>query len=304
MNKTISAKMQFSDDVEYTSTDVKTNKFLIYYRKNGELQRFELPLNLIQEFIYIDQNEINKCPICESDNLIINKTKEINNNRSIINKTIESEKINPEQIIEEIINDINNSANKNDPNWECLSCGANKESLELNKPEISYTNTYKRLYDKKVIKIKCNGDIKSLIDDSIGYGKLSDLQIQGNRQLNTLHWFRVPFRLNRLLKDYKDTFNKTIPLFKWREMDRYLYLEYLWYIDGKEHQIEIKDIDDVRVCDIRYLRPPRTFNREYLKYKYPKIWTLIDADFKWKLENNYCIFQIKWDKQKYLMTFN
>lgn len=296
---TIAAKMVFSENVKYTSRDVYSNKFIIYYDKNGEPKKCELPLDLINEFIYIDQEKLVKCPICESTNII-------------------SEKISIDETINNIINDIENPQYEDDPipdkNWECLNCGSTKELLDRSNTvstvqrklndysdpvDTEQRKVKNRMVDtvQRVVKDRCNGDLPNF-DDESGFGKLSHLQIQGKRYLKSLHWFRMPFRLLRLLKNHGDAFLKTPPYFKWTEKDRYLYLEYLWYLDKKDHPIP-DNIDLTRVCDDRYMRPPRLFNREYLKYKYPDIWTKIDAKFEWKVSGNYVTLKIYWDKQKY-----
>lgn len=293
MNKTIAAKILFNKDVEFTSMDVEFNKFLIYYRKNGELQKYELPLNLIDEFIHVDQNNLNKCPICNSTNIIteVEQVEPINNIKIdkediVYFDNISDKKINVDQIIDDIVEDIDDPSLVED--WECLNCGSNKGSLELEVPEI-------RVPDKP------NGDRLDLYDDTIGDGNLFHLQIDGKRYKEVLHWFRIPFRLSRLSKHNNDIFNKIMPLFKYYEKDGYLYLEYMWYLDGIQHKIAESThlIDDCRVCDLRYLRPPKDFNRSMLKYKYPKIWNLVDGEYEWSVDDNHINFQIKWDIEKY-----
>lgn len=238
MNKTTAAKILFSDEVEYTSADVESNKFLIYYRKNGELNRYELPLNFIKEFIYIDQNDLTECPICDSTNLLIN---EIEDNPST--------------------------------NWECLSCGSNKESLAMEQPEIIPRFESTNLSEPQ------------------RSGNLTNLKIHGKRYLGGLHWFKYPHQLQQALKD-RDVF-ETIPQFRYGESDNELYLNYIWVINTR-HTIE-----DCRVCDSRYLRPPKEFNRAYLKYKYPDMWNVIDGKYLWEINNDCIEFQIKWDIEKY-----
>ena len=67
----ITGKIVFTNGVEFTTTDVNSNKFLIYYRENDKLIKYSLSLNLIKEFTYIDENQVKKCPICDSPNIII-----------------------------------------------------------------------------------------------------------------------------------------------------------------------------------------------------------------------------------------
>ena len=272
----ITGKIVFTDNVEFTTTDVNSNKFLIYYRENGELIKFTLPLTLIKEFTYIDEKEIKKCPICDSSDILI------------------PESINPIEPPEMKDEDITYFDGINDPlNWECLKCGANKVSLEIKEPEI--IPDFKPRYGR----IK-----REVYDDKQGHGNLRNLKINGKRYREVLHWFKIPVGLKKLIGD--NTFIKTMPIFKYYEKDYYIYLEYLWYVDEIQHKPAISDhlIDDCRVSARRYLKPPKHFNREILKYKYPDLWNLCDATYKWEKKINYVTLQIKWSKKKYYENYN
>ena len=267
----ITGKIVFTNGVEFTITDVKSNKFLIYYRENGELIKYSLPLTLIKEFTYIDEKEIKKCPICDSSNILIPE---------LINS------IKPPEMKNE---DIIYFDGVNDPlNWECLKCGANEVSLEMKEPEVipNFKPRYKRI-------------CREVYNDKQGDGNLRNLRINGKRYREVLHWFRIPIGLKKLIGD--NTFIKTMPIFKYYEKEYYIYLEYLWYTDSIQHKPAVSKhlIDDCRVSNNRYLKPPKHFNRTILKYKYPNMWNLINATYKWKVENNYVTLQIKWNKKKY-----
>ena len=255
----ITGKIVFTNGVEFTITDVKSNKFLIYYRENGELIKYSLPLTLIKEFTYIDEKEIKKCPICDSSNILIPE---------LINS------IKPPEMKNE---DIIYFDGVNDPlNWECLKCGANEVSLEMKEPEVipNFKPRYKRI-------------CREVYNDKQGDGNLRNLRINGKRYREVLHWFRIPIGLKKLIGD--NTFIKTMPIFKYYEKEYYIYLEYLWYTDSIQHKPAVSKhlIDDCRVSNNRYLKPPKHFNRTILKYKYPNMWNLINATYKWKVENNY-----------------
>lgn len=269
----ISGKIVFTNDVEFTTTDVNSNKFLIYYRENDKLIKYSLPLNLIKEFTYIDEKEVKKCPICDSPNIIIPEP-------------INSVEMNNDDIIHfDGIND-----------WECLNCGANEVSLKMKEPEI--IPQFKPLY--------MNRKRKEINEDNSGKGSFSHLRINGERYRNVLHWFRLPRGLLPIITDNNQITISTIPLFKYYERDWYIYLEYLWYIDGIQHKPSTSKhlVDDCRVSNKRYLKPPKDFNRLILKYKYPNIWNLIEGRFKWNVENNYVTLQIKWNKKKYYENLN
>lgn len=251
----ISINISFLDNVEYTSIDADRNVFMIYYKDDDEMLCYELPLNFIDEITYTDGK--NECPICGSKNII---------------------KYNPQidTIIDEVIND------EYDPNrWECLNCGTNK-----------FDRTYDKLQHSKEYHI-C--DILKGYDEKSGYGKLSYLQIRGEKYLNQLHWFKIPRRLLKLLGN---KFKTDPPKFRWTEKNQFLYLEYLWYLDEKDRPVP-KNLDLTRVCNDRYMRPPKKFNRDFLKYKYPNLWTKIDADFKWIVTDDCVEFKIWWDLKKY-----
>lgn len=267
----ITVKISFTDKVELITTDVNSDKFLIYYRENNELIKYNLPIRLIREFTYIDENEIKKCPICDSPDILI------------------PEPINPIKPPEMENEDIIYFDGINDPlNWECLKCGANRVSLEMKEPEVipNFEPRYGRIR-------------REVYDEVSGSGCLKNLRINGKRYMDVLHWFRIPIGLKKLIGD--NTFIKTMPIFKYYEKDYYIYLEYLWYIDGIQHKPAISKhlIDDCRVSARRYLKPPKHFNRTILKYKYPDMWNLVNATYKWKVENNYVTLQIKWNKKKY-----
>ena len=264
----ITGKIVFEDDVEFTTTDMNSNNFLIYYRKNGELIKYSLPLDLIKEFTYIDENPIEICPICKSPNILIPES------------TIKPIEMKKEDVI---YFDGTNS------NWECLNCGANKVSLEMKKPETIPQFTPR--YIKR----------KEINDGNSGKGSFSHLRVNGKRYKNVLHWFKLPRGLLPIITNNNKVNIETIPLFKYYEKEWYIYLEYLWYLDGIQHKPATSKhlVDDCRVCDMRYLKPPKDFNRSILKYKYPDLWNLVEGQFKWKVEVNYVTLQIKWDKKKY-----
>lgn len=266
----ITGKIVFTNAVEFTTTDVKSNKFLIYYRENGELIKYSLPLTLIKEFTYIDEKEVKKCPICDSSDIVI------------------PEQINPIKPPEMENEDIIYFDGVDDPlNWECLKCGANKVSLEIKEPEVipNFEPRYGRIR-------------REVCDEISGSGCLRNLRINGKRYREVLHWFKVPIGLSKVINS---VFTKVMPIFKYYEKEYYIYLEYIWYLDGIQHKPAVSNhlIDDCRVCNQRYLKPPKHFNREILKYKYPNMWILVDATYKWKVENNYVTLQIKWSKKKY-----
>jgi hypothetical protein len=210
MNKKIIAKILFNDIVEYTSIDIKSNKFLIYYRKNEDLKRFELPLDFIDDVVYVDEVD----PVIE-------------------------------------------------------------ESIKIVEPEIV---------------------INPEINNFDGSGKFIDLQIKADRYLYLLHWFKVPHQLKSILKNNNVIFRQTTPQFSYHETKDYLSFKFIW--DMKENKINDK-IEDCRVCYLRYLRPTKKFNSEFLKNKYPNLWVIGKGDFKWEVNDNYGILEITWDLNKY-----
>jgi hypothetical protein len=272
----IIGKIKFMDDVEFTTTDINSNKFIIYYRENGELIKYSLPLSLIEDFTYIDEEKI-ICPICESTDILIPES---------------ADSIKPPEMKNEDIVYFDNISDI--PNWECLKCGANQVSLAMKEPEV-IPNFVPRYFKPKQQEV--------YDDDTQGSGCLKYLKINGKRYREVLHWFKVP---RRLLKVIGKIFTKVMPIFKYYEKDYYIYLEYLWYLDGIQHKQAISNhlIDDCRVCNQRYLKPPKHFNREILKYKYPNMWNLIDAAYKWEIKDNCATLQIKWNKKKYYKNFN
>lgn len=174
-------------------------------------------------------------------------------------------------------------------NWECLNCGSNENTIQMKEPE------------KKVI-----FTTDFLISTNKGHGILDNLKMNNIKKQNRLCWFRVPQGLMRLLKHNNNAFKMTMPLFKYYEKDYYIYLEYQWYLDGIQHKLPNANhlIDDCRVSNIRYLRPPKHFNDIILRSKYDGLWNYEIGSFKWWIENNYAKFQIKWDKQKYQQEVN
>lgn len=256
----ITTKIIFDDSVEFTT--MNNDEFLIYYRKGGELIKYSLPLSLIKDFSYIDIEQTKICPICKSSNIIIPETE----NKDVM-----------------YFDGIDN--------WECLSCGSTEISLEI-KPPKSIPQFKPRYMGRKV---------KEIINDNDGAGSFSYLRVNGYRYKNVLHWFRLPRGLLPIVTNDDGVTIKTIPIFKYYEKEWYIYLEYLWYLDGIQHIPPTSKhlVDDCRVTNKRYLRTPKDFNRSILKYKYPDLWNLVDAQFKWKIENNYVTLQIKWDKKKY-----
>ena len=259
---TITGKITFADDIEFTTMDVDSDKFLIYRRQNGDLVKYSLPLSLIKEFICVEK-QTKSCPFCDSQNVIQEPDTKIKNEEIMYFDGI------------------------NDPlDWECLACGSNKVSLEMEVDEVIPNHNPRYGINQEIH----DGNLKS--------GNFSNLYINGKRYRDGLHWFRIPNGLTKLIKPF---FTKVMPIFKYYEKDYYIYLEYIWYLDGIQHKPAISKhlIDDCRVCDMRYLRPPKDFNRTILKYKYPNMWNLVNAIYKWDVENNYVKLQIKWDKKKY-----
>ena len=173
-------------------------------------------------------------------------------------------------------------------NWECKNCGSNEGIIQMKKPEIKPSFP------------------TELMIDSTGHGILENLKLNNTKKQNHLCWFRVPHRLMRLLKYNNNAFKETMPLFKYYEKDYYIYLQYQWYLDGIQHKLPDSNhlIDDCRVSNKRYLRPPKHFNDIILRSKYDGIWNYNIGSFKWWIENNYVKFQIRWDKQKYQQEVN